>query len=342
MDRCLVFTPMFYIRSLLILLIFSPLCSAETLEKRKVCTWDPVGNNGPVMAFFRDLTIKAIPWGLDLEFIPYEDENQVAADLSSGQCDIGIVTAILSRDFVQFAGTLDAIGGITSEDKLKKTLATITSPKATDLMSDGNYEVVASLPVGSMFAFVNDKAIDNVDKFSGKRIGILNGDIQTKTFAELAGAIPFQTTLSKFADQFKQGYIDITFMPALAYETFELYKGLGENGGILDIRLFYGMIQAIARKSEFSDKFGTEVRRYMYNKLPTMLAMINQAESTIPRKYWIKTSQESKDELEDFYKNIRLTLKVNNQFDPRALTLLWKIRCQAEPKREECIDPAKQ
>jgi hypothetical protein len=330
---------MFFLRTITLFLIFSPLSVAQTLEKRKVCTWDPIGTQGPVMSFFTDLVAKAIPWGLDLEFIAYEDENKVAADLKAGTCDIGIVTAILSRDFVQFAGTLDAIGGITSEDKLKKTLATITSPKATDLMSDSGYEVVASLPVGSMYAFVNDKSIDNIDKFRGKRMGILNGDIQTQMFAELAGAFSVQTSLSEFAEQFKQGHIDITFMPALAYEAFELYQGLGEEGGILDIRLFYGMIQAIARKSEFSDTFGTKMRNYMYQKLPTVLSMINQAESTIPRKYWIKTSEDSKNGLEHLYKDIRLTLKVNNQFDSRALSLLWKIRCQSSPKDEECTQP---
>ena len=329
----------FFIKSLFLFALFSSLSFAETLDKRKVCTWDPVGNNGPVMAFFLDLKDIAIPWGLELEFIPYEDENKVAKDLSNGTCDIGIVTAILSRDFVQFAGTLDAIGGITSEDKLRKALATITSPKATDLMSDGNYEVVASLPVGSMYAYVNDKAIDNINKFRGKKIGILNGDIQTKMFAELAGAIPVQTSLSDFADEFNEGHIDITFMPALAYETFELNKGLEENGGILDIRLFYGMIQAISRKSEFPEDFGVKMRRYMYNKLATAIHLIDNAEASIPRKYWIETSQELKDELEEFYKNIRLTLKVNKKFDGRALSLLWKIRCQASPEHEECVRP---
>ena len=173
---------MFFLRAVTLLLIFSQVSLAQTLEKKKVCTWDPVGMQGPVMSFFTDLVAKAIPWGLDLQFIPYEDENKVAADLKAGTCDIGIVTAILSRDFVQFAGTLDAIGGITSEDKLRKTLATITSPKATDLMSDGDYEVVLSMPVGSMYAFVNDKAIDNIDKFRGKKIGILIGDLQTHRY----------------------------------------------------------------------------------------------------------------------------------------------------------------
>ena len=128
-------------------------------------------------------------------------------------------------------------------------------------------------------------------------------------------------------------------MPALAYETFELYDGLGEKGGILDIRLFYGMIQAISRKSEFSDDFGVNMRRYLYNKLPTAMSMIDTAEASIPKKYWIETTQENKDELENLYKNIRLTLKVQNQFDSRALSLLWKIRCQTSPEREECTQP---
>ena len=332
---------MFFVRAFTLILCFSQFSLAKTLEKREVCIWDPVGTQGPVWAFFTDLVAKAIPWGLDLHFIPYQDENKVAKDLKAGICDIGIVTAILSRDFVQFAGTLDAIGGITSEEMLKKTLATITSPKATDLMSSDNYEVVASLPVGSMFAFVNDKAIDSIDKFRGKRIGILNGDIQTQTFAELTGAIPIQTSLSTFAEHFNQGHIDITFMPALAYETFELYDGLGDNGGILDIRLFYGMIQIISRKSEFSTEFGVKMRNYLYSKLPTAISLIDTAEASIPRKYWIKTTQENKDSLEELYKNIRLTLKVNNKFDSRALSLLWKIRCQTSPKRDECIQPNK-
>ena len=312
---------------------------AGTLEKKTVCAWDPVGMNGPVIAFFSELIPIAQTWGLDLSFIPYEDENQVSIDLKERKCDIGIVTAILSRDFVQFAGTLDAIGGITSERKLNKTLAAISSPKAVDLMSEGDYEVVASLPVGSMFAFVNDKNINGIDRFSGKTLAVLNGDIQTKMFAELSGAVPIKVTLSNFSEHFNNGDLDIVLMPALAYNTFELYKGLGDKGGILDIRLFYGMLQAISIKSSFSEDFGTKMRRYIVNRAKNISTMINNAEKQIPQKYWIHTDQKTKDELEHFYKNIRLVLKVTDRFDSRALSLLWKVRCHASPEREECEMP---
>ncbi len=304
-----------------------------------MCTWDPVGKTGPVMAFFADLIPEAINWGLDLKFISYQDENLAASDLADGKCDVAIVTAILSRDFVQFAGTLDAIGGLTSERKLRKAMASIASPKATELMSMDGYEVVASLPVGSMFAFVNDRSIDTIDDFRNKKIAVLNNDIQTTTFAELASATPIPETLSTFAHSFNEGRVDIVLMPALAYNTFELYRGLGDKGGIMDVRMFYGMLQAVARKSEFSDDFGRNMRRYMVSRLSDVLALIDEAEASIPPRYWIHTSEATKETLEEFYKDIRLTLKVEQRFDPKALTLLWKIRCSVSPKEDECQRP---
>jgi len=325
--------------SIVIFLLINSSAYSLELERKKVCTWDPVGRNGPVITFFSDVIPRAINWGLQLEFIPYLDENQVTVDLDKGICDAGIVTAILSRDYVPFAGTLDAIGGITSKQKLNKTMAAISSPKAVDLMSSGDYEVVATLPVGSMFAFVNDRKIKDFDHFRNKKIAVLNGDIQTKTFAELSGATPVDTTLSNFSNKFNNGVVDIVIMPALAYNTFELYRGLGKNGGILDLRLFYGMIQAIARKSEFPDDFGYQMRKYMVNRISHINAMIDEAERTIPHKYWIKTDTQTKDDLDYFYKDIRLMLKVEKQFHPKALSLLWKIRCLASPNRNECEKP---
>jgi len=329
----------FKLSALLILLSISTTSTSAELERKTACTWDPVGKNGPVMALFSEIIPKALSWGVELKFIPYESETAAAEDLANGKCDIAIVTAILSRDFVPFAGTLDAIGGITSEDKLKKAIAAISSPKANKVMSSGDYEMIASVPVGSMFAYVNNRRINGIDKFTGKKIAILNGDIQTKTFAELSNAIPVVTSLSNFHHYFEQGKVDIVIMPALAYNAFELYQGLGEDGGILDIRLFYGMIQAIARKSEFPDGFGHKVRKHMLGRLSNIIHLIKVAEQTIPRKYWIKTSQKTKDDLEYLYKDIRLTLKAQNKFNPKALSLLWKIRCHSSPNREECILP---
>jgi len=317
--------------------LFSTLSFA--LEKKTICTWDPVGKNGPVMTFYSDLKPKAIAWGLDINFIAYTDEKVAANDFKAGVCEGVLVTAILGRQFVPFAGTLDAIGGITTDEGLGKILATLANPKAGKLMTNGPYEAVASFPVGTLFAFVNDRNIDTVAEFSGKKISVLNEDPQTHKLANMAGASPVGTSLATFSGQFNNGNIDILFMPALAYNTFELYHGLGDKGGILDYRLFYGMLQTITKKDLWPADFGNKMRKYVVNRLGFINKMVSDAEKEIPAKYWIKTTDETKAELKKFSRDIRLALKADGKMDPKALKLLWKIRCAEDPSASECATP---
>jgi hypothetical protein len=320
-----------------LILLYSTVSLA--LEKKSICTWDPVGKNGPVMTFYSDLKPKAIAWGLDIEFIAYTDEKVAANDFKAGVCDGVLVTAILGRQFVPFAGTLDAIGGITTDEGLGKILATLANPKAGKLMVNGPYETVATFPVGTLFAFVNDRNIDTVAEFSGKKISVLNEDPQTLKLAEMAGASPVGTSLATFSGQFNNGNIDILFMPALAYNTFELYNGLGDKGGILDYRLFYGMLQTITKKAEWPADFGDKMRKYVVQRLSYINKMVKDAEDEIPAKYWIPTSDETKAELKKFSRDIRLALKEEGKMDPKALKLLWKIRCAGDPSQSECSTP---
>ena len=182
------------------------------------------------MEFYSDLKPKAIAWGLDIDLIAYTDEKLAANDFRAGTCEAVHLSAILSRQFVPFAGTLDAIGGITSNDGLAKVIATIASPKASKVLTNGDYEAVAAWPVGSMYAFVRDRNINSVADFSGKKISVLNEDPQALKLANLVGASPVGTSLATFSGQFNNGNIDILLMPALAYNTFELYHGLGDKG----------------------------------------------------------------------------------------------------------------
>lgn len=319
------------------ILLYSSLSLA--LEKKTICTWDPVGKNGPVMTFFSDLKPKAIAWGLDIEFIAYTDEKVAANDFKAGVCQAAHLTAILGRQFVPFAGTLDAIGGITTDTGLGKILATLANPKAGELMTNGQYETVASFPVGTLFAFVNDRSIDTVAEFSGKKISVLNEDPQTHKLANMAGASPVGTSLATFSGQFNNGNIDILFMPALAYNTFELYHGLGDKGGILDYSLYYGMLQTITKKDQWPEDFGNRMRNYVVSRLNYINNMVADATKEIPAKYWIKTTDQTKAELKKFSRDIRLALKEEGLMDPKALKLLWKIRCSENPSDSECATP---
>jgi len=313
--------------------------SATALEKKTICTWDPVGKNGPVMTFYSDLKPKAIAWGIDLEFLAYTDEKVASNDFRAGVCDGAHLSAILSRQFVPFSGTLDAIGGITSQSGLEKIIATLASPKAGKILTNESFEAVAAWPVGSMFAFVNDRNIDTVAEFSGKKISVLNEDPQILKLANMVGASPVGTSLATFSGQFNNGNIDILFMPALAYNTFELYHGLGDKGGILDYRMYYGMLQTVIKKDAFPEDFGVKMRSYVVNRLKDINKLVEDAEKEIPGKYWIKTTPETQAEFVKLSRDVRLALKAENKMDPKALKLLWKIRCSENPGDSECATP---
>lgn len=320
--------------SVLLLMLFGS--SAFALQNRDFCVWDPVGRTGPVMSFYSDLIPKAQSWGLAITFIPYTDEKIAANEFKAGKCDAVLLSAIMSRQFVKFGGTMDAVGSVTSNKGLELLLATLARPKAGSLMTEGPYEVVATFTVGSMFAFVRDRNIDTIDEFSGKRFSILNDDPQAKMFAELAGATPVGTTLSTFSAMFNNGNLDILLMPALAYNTFELYVGLGETGGIIHYPLYYGMLHTTARKDKFPADFGHKMRNYMLTRLDAMNKAVEDAEAEIPNKYWIPVSEHTQDEIDHFNKRVRVALKKEKINHPAALKLMWKIRCRLDRTRGEC------
>tara|TARA_R110001592_G_scaffold248308_1_gene510586 strand:- start:54975 stop:55973 length:999 start_codon:yes stop_codon:yes gene_type:complete len=313
--------------------------SSSALEDKVFCVWDPVGRNGPVMSFYLDLIPKAQAWGLNIRFVAYTDEGVAANDFKAGRCEAVLLTSIMARQFVQFGGTMDAIGAINSEKGLELVLATLARPRAGKLMTDGKYEVVATFPVGSMYAFVNDRSIQSIDEFAGKRMAILNGDPQARKFSDLAGTSPVNVTLATFAGQFNNGNVDIVLMPALAYNTFELYHGLGEKGGIINYRLYYGMLQTVAKRELFPEDFGHKMRNYILTRLSAIDKMVKDAEAEIPQKYWIEISQFTKDEIDHFSKRVRMSLKDDKINHPTALKLLWKIRCRLDNSRGECARP---
>jgi len=187
-----------------------------------------------------------------------------------------------------------------------------------------------------MYAFVKDRSVDTIDDFSGKSIAILNSDPQMRKFADLAGSSQIDVTLSNFAGKFNRGEIDILIMPALAYNTFELYEGLGDMGGIIDYRLYYGMLQTISKQDEFPEDFGSKMRNYMLTRMKAISKMVRDAEEEIPEKYWIETNQFVKDDINHFSKRVRLALREDDVNNPMALKLFWKIRCRLDPSRGEC------
>lgn len=315
------------------LLMLSGFASAEEV---KFCVWDPVGANGPIMAELKDTEIKAITWGIHFKLVAYTDESVAANDFRAGICDAVFLSAMLAMDFVPVAGTLDAVGGTQSEEELKALLATLSTSKANALVSHNDYEIGAIYPVGSVYLFVNDRSKVRVSDLGGRRLSILNGDVAFIKMAELVGAAQVPTTLTTSPGMFNNGNLDVYGAVALSYDTFELYNGLGTQGGVIDYRIQYALMNAVIRRSKFPPEFGAKMRTDSFNRFSELQKMVEEAEKNIPGKHWIHLDKAARNEYDQLMHDIRVSLGKEGLYDNRALKLQWKIRCKFNPTRAEC------
>lgn len=321
------------------LLMASAHLSAKTLTPVTFCVWDPVGANGPFIAFLKETKLKAISWGVELNLEAYTDEKVAANDFKSGICDAVFLTNILAKDFVPFSAAFGAPGAVRSLKELKTLSASLNSSKAEGLITNEKYQVAGLFPIGEIYTFVRDRSNVAIANISGKKVSVLNGDVASTKFVETVGASPVHTTLATWAGQFNNGNIDVLFGPALAYNTFELYKGLGDKGGIVDFNILYAVMEAVVNLERVPEGFGEQMRSHALTRFDELENTVRQAKSEIPQHYWITLDEQNRKEYEAMVKKVRLSLRDEKEYDAKAITILWKIRCKFEPSATECSEP---
>ena len=317
----------------------SVMANASNLASVKFCVWDPVGANGPFIAFLKQTKLKAISWGIDLQMEAYTDETVAANDFRSGVCSAVLLTNILAKDFVPFTGAFGAPGAIRTLDELKTLSKSLTSKKAEKLISNGKYQMAGLFPIGEIYTFVRDKSNVKIEAISGKKVSILNADLASERFAKVVGASPVHTSLATWGGQFNNGNVDVMFAPALAYNTFELYKGLGENGGIIDYNILYAVMEMVINTDLAPASFGDDMRQHALSRFNELENTVKQAHSEIPQKYWVSLDPNTESEYEAMSKKIRLALRDEKAYDSKAISILWKIRCKFNPSATECATP---
>ncbi len=312
--------------------------AAQAAETRKFCVFDPLGSSGLIFSQMKDIKVQALSWGFDLDLKAYTDESIASNDFRAGQCDAVFLTDVRARDYNKFTATLVALGAIPSDEALKTLLGTLVQPKAGKLMTSGDYEVTGILPAGGVYVFTRDKTIRSVETIQGKKIATFDYDPAAMSMVEHVGGSAVPATPSNFAGKFNNGSVDVAYAPAIAYKPLEMYKGVEPNGGVYRYKFAQMTYQMIVRKSQFDDGFGQHAREFFFDRFDQAIEDIRVAESDIPSGYWIKPTAKDASGFDNTLKNVRISLKEQGIYDPRALNLMLKVRCKSEPARSECLD----
>lgn len=323
---------------ILCLVLTSMSTQAKELPTRSFCVFDPIGEKGPAYQGMLDYKAAALEWGAVLKLHVYTNEAVALADFKAGHCDAVGLTGTRIRPFNKFTASIEAVGAIDDYDQMRKLVGMLANPKASKYMIEGDYEVAGIMPAGAVYVFVRDKAINSVEAAAGKRLATIDYDVASVKVVNQIGATMVPVSIATFAPRFNNGYVDIAYAPAIAYEPFEMYKGMGEKGGILRFNLAQMNGQLILRKDRFPAGYAQKSREYAFNNFPKALEHILEAEKNIPKKYWIELPLEQREEYKAMLRQVRIELRDEGIYDAKMLKILFKLRCQTNPGHYECIE----
>jgi ABC-type amino acid transport substrate-binding protein len=325
---------------------FAAATGIKPLEKPlnvKVCIFDPVGNNGPAIQHAKDLVLQAKRWNVFLDIRAYTDERVAAEDFKAGQCDAVALSTFRAKQFNKFMGSFDAVGALQDYDQVRTAMNVLyTNPRVAPYMIEGPYQVGGIVPIGAVFVMVNDRSIDSIEKAAGKKVAVLDFDKSQAKMVQQLGAHPVPSDITNFSGKFNNGQVDIIAAPAIVFRPLELYRGMGEKGGIYRIPLVMMSASIVFRREKFlkevpdlDDKI-QKIRNFAITYLDQAYALIDSVEKDIPERYWMDLNAEQKEKYFRMMREARLQLLQDGTYDPKMLGLLKKVRCKHNPESYEC------
>ena len=314
-----------------------PLMAQEQdVIERSFCVFDPVGANGPLFNLMQSARPMALENGVDLEMRAYTSEKIAAEEFRNGQCDSVLLTGTMARDFNRFTGTIEAMGALPGEEEMRMMMQVLSQDNARKYLQTEKYEVVGVLPAGAINLYLDDRRIDSVEELQGKRIATLDHDKASITMVRHVGASVVGSSTSNFSGRFNNGSVDAAYAPAVAYEPLELYRGLGDKGAILDYNLAQMTFQILLRRDRFPEQYTRKVRDYAFSRVDEAYQIIEDAKSGIKDSYWMRPTQQERNEYDAMLRQVRQQLRDEGEFDETALRLMKGIRCRVDGSRAEC------
>ncbi len=319
----------------------APLASAQAVT---MCVFDVIGANGDVFNMIKDYSLEMKAHGVDFQLKPYTDEGVAVGDFNAGQCDVVAATDLRTRPFNRFTGTVSAMGALPTYDDLKTLLGTLVQPKAAPLMKENGYEVLGILPLGAGYLFVDDKNINSAARMAGKRIAVLDYQKDAVHMANYVKSTVVPSDITNFAGKFNNGSVNISYAPPFAYEALELYKGIGDKGGVVYYPLAQLTGQIIAREGVLDAATAQKAREVAWAMFPQALNLIESQEKAIPDDKWIRISDEDIEGYQEMFRRNRIQMRDGTEGAPtvysaKMLGLLSKIRCASQPTASECTSP---
>ncbi len=314
------------------------LAMTSAQAKQKVCVFDLLGKAGESYKMMEEWKLSSKTWQADIDLIAYQDEGKAQQDFDAGKCDAVALTSIRARKYNKFAGSIDAIGAVTSNAIAQKAITfALDKRNKRRLVSNVNgeqLEIAGIAQIGLAYIFVRDKNIDTIEKAKGKKFAYLHYDPAQKNIVESMNLVAVPSDISDFVKKFNSGQVDVIAAPAYAYKPLEINKGLG-NGGLFNFPVVNITADIVIRSDKFPADFGMQSRQWFVKKLPQNFANIRRLEADMNAKK-MNLLGEDRVRYQKLFRTGRMNLTKQGIYDPVMMSVLKRARCTVERTNFEC------
>ena len=314
--------------------------SSFAQAKQDVCVFDLLGKAGESYKMMEEWALSAKNWNADINLIAYQNEELADKDFKSGKCDAAYITTMRARQYNKFSGSIDALGGVPSNAIALKAITFVLDKrnhKRLRTTIDGEEMEIGGIgQIGPAYIFVNDRAINTIEKGRGKKFAVLAYDKAQIAMVERVGAIPLPSDISNFIRKFNTGEVPMVGAPAYAFKPLEMEKGLGSKGAIFNFPVLNVTADLVFRSNQFPTTFGDSSRAWFVKQLPRQFNMVKRLEEGIPAKYRLQLDKAEIERYQKLLRDGRMELTKQGVYDPTMMSVLKRARCTVDRTNFEC------
>ena len=320
------------------------LCTVMTSSwveaKQNVCVFDLLGKAGESYKLMEEWALASKNWGANVHLVAYRSETKADQDFKTQKCDAVAMTSMRSRQYSKFGGSIDALGGIPSNEIAHKAIVYALDKRNTrrliSIQNGVKYELAGISPLGIAYIFVRDRTINTLAKAKGKKFAYLYYDDAQKMAVQQVGAIGVPADISNFVKKFNHGQVDAIAAPVYAFRPLEIYKGLGNKGAMFTYPVVNVTADLIIKSDQFPLGFGEKSRAWSIQQLPKMFKKIKYMEADIPAKYKLSISKKDQLTYQKMLRNGRIELTKQGIYDADMMRVLKRARCTVDRTNFEC------
>lgn len=316
--------------------LYSYLLIDGEIPPRTTCVWDVLGKQGPIYTTTIDQALRMKHYGITMNVRAYTDEQEVVDKLKTGECDTSIMSGSQAKQFNEFTGSIEALGGVPSRKHMKYLMQVLASTHAHKKMQQGDYHVVGVIPIGVNYLFTHEGKKPTLKRSFKGKASIVDNDVSQKALFDAFGMkIINGRNTAAAAGAYNLADADVVMAPLVGYNMFNLGTGL-KHGSIVDYPLSQMTLQVVSRIDTIPPEVGQFLREDLFIKLNMMYREVEKNSREVPREKMYKFSAREEKKLDTKIAAIRDKVTQEGGYHKGMMKLQKKIRCKIDKQRPEC------